>query len=227
MNLPENSDCSNSLETSLGQDSSRAFEDNLFGELTRTIVRDERRKRRATFQVAKTAIQSAKRLSLELNNMPRSYHTTYVELPDGTSAERNVLFSVMNFPGFGELARLITNDLTSHPTDIDGHQMAIKDDVILLSSNRFSWQENVLYKRRQDSGWTVPSNAGALLEQRSDYVDLVSGSNYDLNIPRPGGWPTPLTVSIIDRLQLERSIEVIESLNVSSHQPGYRLPSVL
>lgn len=113
----------------------------------------------------------------------------------------------------------MVNDEGPAPHDNDMRQIRIRDYLISNCSKAFTWQETSMSRLWHQHSWGILTMSGPLIQQRSDHVSIVNGTEYFTYVPRVGGYSTNLYESMERRLQLEQFIEILGGLGTATYDP--------
>ena len=155
-------------------------------------------------------------------DIEQAYHATYFDI-DGDTAERRVLLARARVPGHGNLLRVILNERTMD-LRTDELRIDVSDFVISTIMRTHTVQRTAVKKERTAESWPINAKTGPLVLSRAGRLEVVSGSEYDIHIPKTRGFPKNLGQLIDGRIALEELSGVLEGLSGVTYDPDAQTP---
>jgi hypothetical protein len=132
-------------------------------------------------------------------------------------AQRTVFICRDRVPAHGELVRIIIND-EQHDVLEGSCALNSRDFVISATQKALSFQQSWLARRRDAHGWQLQATSAPLLVRRYDRLEVLSGSKYQLHIPKTRGYPHSIGQLIEHRVLLESVTDDLARLNGVTQQ---------
>jgi hypothetical protein len=214
-------------ESSIRELTADLFDDNTWQDLLRSeqqrVIRDERQLRAQSYEDAHAALQN---FQAELGP-GNAYHKTYADV-DGVVFDRRAVVQTFSDRASGPLLRLVVNDEGNDPRLNNNRVLRIRDYFLSTCAQAFSWQDTMMSRSNQTSGWQHPGPMeGPLLEQRHDRIKIFTGSLYCPRVPNLSNEPVPIADSIERRKRLQEFTAIITGLGVETYEPGIAVGSKL
>ncbi|MBC7581834.1 hypothetical protein H7097_03145 [Aeromicrobium sp.] len=138
----------------------------------------------------------------------------------GDNGDRIVFICRENVPDHGRLTRVIVNDVVREPVTL-GRSVLIKDYVLNSVQKAVTFQQTEIHRQGDAHAWSLRAGTGPLLGMSSGTLNIYSGTNYMLNMPRSRGYPHTMPALIEHRILLETLAETLSPLNGVTAEPGY------
>lgn len=189
--------------------------DQLVRDISKDFKREEKQSRHAVYQHAGAVIAGL----LPCGQTAEALHRMPVEFALD-SGDRTVFLCRDRVPAHGELVRVIINDEVREAAS-GSRQLHVRDFVISTLQKTLTFQQGRLQRQHADHQWPIDEDSGPVLYRRNDRLQIKSGSEYSVHIPKTRGFPHKLTGLMEQRMLLETLIEDLEPLGPSTLEPGY------
>ncbi|CAN5412210.1 hypothetical protein BH09PAT4_BH09PAT4_01890 [soil metagenome] len=148
-----------------------------------------------------------------------SLHTLPMEFVQDLG-QRTVFLCRDRVPAHGGLVRAIINDEV-HEAVTGDRRLHIRDFVISTVQKTLTFQQSTLVRAHTEHLWRTADETGPRLCRRDGRLDVVSGANYNVHIPKTAGFPHRPAALMEQRLLLENLVEDLSVLGEVTHEPGH------
>lgn len=140
-------------------------------------------------------------------------HTDYF----ADEMQRTIFICRDRVPAHGSLVRIIVND-ERHDVLDGSRELRSRDFVISATQKALSFQQSWLTRRRDAYGWQLGPTSAPLLQRHYDRLEVLSGSQYQIHIPKTRGYPHSIGQLIEHRVLLETVTDDLSRLNGVTQQ---------
>lgn len=187
--------------------------------VSRTFMNEERHLRHAAYERFGMVISSL----LSGSGTSEAVHTHPIEIAE-ERGRRTIFLCRDRVPAHGTLVRVIINEEFNNPVE-DRHFMSTSDFVVSTIQKTLTFQQTSLTRSNFHAPWPTTQDSGPRLLLRKSNLEVVSGSEYSVHIPKTSGYPHMQTALMEQRVQLESLNDNLSSLNGGTVEPGYPSPA--
>lgn len=194
------------------------FED-LISDARSDMLKAEKADRNIAFLSLGMAASEYRKFCLAALGTTHAFHKTYTETPMGDAVERLVFAGSTVFPGYGELFRVILNDISTDPLDWQRKKVMTQDFVVSLTSKMITWQATTVKTGAGSIGPAKPDD-GPILLALTDNFTISAGSGYSMTLPKVRGYPLTLSQCMEATEHAKTVSQVISNLGPDTYEPG-------